>query len=121
MYTSRRRPDEWPIWAAAIYNSATILALPFVVPRHLDRLQDPLVRFLRVVGELGQLGDRLVHVGEPDRQRVGLAELLEQQLPDGSRVLPGQRHGVTSSACRAGPSSVLRACGPSPRRSQLPP
>src|SRR5207247_6310266 len=71
-----------------------VLTLPFLVPRHLNRLEGPFVRLLRIVCKVWQFADGFVHVGEPYGQRVHFAELLEQQLADRARVLPSQWHGI---------------------------
>jgi hypothetical protein len=66
--------------------------LPLLVPRHLDRLQLPLVRPLRIVLELLQFRHPPVQIREPHLQGVHLRMSVVQRDPDILRVVPTQPH-----------------------------
>ena len=62
------------------------------MPRHLDGLELRLVRRLGVVVEAVEREHAVAQVGEPDRQRIDVRELLGERDPDVFGV--GPLHGV---------------------------
>src|SRR2546425_5960858 len=75
---------------AQIWRESSVPVL--VEPGHLDRLQDALVRRLRVVREAGQLRYLVVQVGEPHGERVRVRISLAQGDRDLPGIPPGQAH-----------------------------
>src|SRR5262249_29900031 len=73
--------------------------LELFVPRHLDRFELRLVRRLRIVVEAGEREHFLAQVGEANRQRIEIGELLGERDADVLGV--GPLHGVTSCALRS--------------------
>ena len=55
-------------------RDGSLRVLPFLVPRHLDRLELRLVRRLRVVVEAVEREHVLAQIGEADRQRIDVRE-----------------------------------------------
>src|SRR4051812_25692650 len=73
--------------------------LPFLVPRHLDRLELRLVRRLGIVVEAVERENAVAKVREPDGQGIDAGELLGERDADVLGVRP--LHGVTPSALRS--------------------
>src|SRR5919204_1299541 len=73
--------------------------LPFLVPRHLDRLELRLVRRLRIVVEPVETDDSFAEIGEAKRQRIDGRKLFRERDADVFRV--GPFHGTTSCGLRS--------------------
>src|SRR5947209_1758480 len=84
MWRCPLRPSRRPIEP----RSFAVFVLPLVVPGHLDGFEDLLVRLFRFAFEAVQFEYPLAQVGEPHRERVQTAVLLEEQLAEFPTVLP---------------------------------
>src|SRR5919201_3018815 len=65
--------------------------LPFLVPRHLDRLELRFVRRLRVVVEAVERDDFVAQIGKPNGQRIDRGKFLGERHAEGFRVGPFHR------------------------------
>src|SRR5262249_41144936 len=70
--------------------------LPGLDPGHLDALELALARRLGIVGEVRQLADPAVKVGEAYSQRIDVGVERSEPLRDVVRIIPGETHGTSS-------------------------
>ena len=80
--------------------------LILLIPGHLDSLQFALARFSRFIGKIRQLGDPLVQISEPNRQRVHIRVLFDQRQRNIFSIFPLQ--SGHQKQCYRGDSYVFR-------------
>src|SRR5580765_4795674 len=73
-------------------------SLAFLVPSHLDVLQNFLVRGARFVAEVFELADHLMKLGKTELERILIWKLVPQRPGDLFVVLPGELHDFYDGA-----------------------
>src|SRR5258706_10383819 len=85
----QKRAWKHGLSGCGLYTVLALRILKFFVPGHLDGFELSLVRFGRVVGEAGQLGDVAVQIGEAYCQRVGVGVRFGEENAQIFAVGPG--------------------------------
>ena len=66
----------------------TLAVQEFLVPGHLDGFELGFIGGRGVAGKTGEFGDPFVHVGEADRQRIGVREFVGEADSDVFEIFP---------------------------------